>query len=231
MNIAILDVTQDFSALLAQNLRDYCLDHGHAALIYTYADSKMLQRERSLFDLIFIDVDHFDMETCKLLHESYLRAKLILMSEHDTHLDDAFALGAFWYLPKPMDMQRLYIAMDAASRDAPDTVSFYDPSRECTVNVRLQDIMFIEIENRHTRLVTDGDAYNAREKMEFWKLNLPDATFLCPHKSFVVNRDYCQLHKRDEFTLVGKRKKGSAQVDKIPVDSKKQPEVKKLFKK
>ena len=70
------------------------------------------------------------------------------------YLDDAFKIHAFRFLSKPLNVVRLYKALDdAAELINNDIIVFYDVQSASDVRIYTNDIIFIEIEKKKTKIV------------------------------------------------------------------------------
>lgn len=234
MNIAICDDDQSFRDFLERNLRTYFDEKSVPLNILQFASGETLLNQNLLFDLVFLDVEMGEVngiDTGKELKKKNPHCITIVITAYDGYLDDAFSIHAFRFLPKPLDVLRLYKALDDAMELLKnEMIVFYDVIGGDNVRVYTNDIIFLEIENRRTRIVTVKGTYCSNEKISYWKNRLNGISFVAPHASFIANLDYSVLHTRTQLVLAKKDLNGEIiERYEIPISAKNQAEIKRAF--
>lgn len=234
MNIAICDDDQSFRDFLERNLRTYFDEKSVPLNILQFASGETLLEHDLLFDLVFLDVEMGEVngiDTGKALKKKNPHCITIVITAYDGYLDDAFSIHAFRFLPKPLDVLRLYKALDDAMELLKnEMIVFYDVISGDNVRVYTNDIIFLEIENRRTRIVTVKGTYCSNEKISYWKNRLNGISFVAPHASFIANLDYSVLHTRTQLVLAKKDLNGKIlERYEIPISAKNQAEIKRAF--
>lgn len=234
MNIAICDDDKGFRDNLEKHLNNYFKDKSLALNIYHFSSGENLLDSDLLFDLIFLDVEMGKMsgiDTGRRLKINNPHSIIFIITSHEKYLDDAFRIHAFRFLSKPLDVVRLYKALD----DVKDLINneiivFYDIKTGKDVKLYSNDIIYIEIEKKKTRITTVGDIYYSNERISIWKERLNGSSFVCPHSSYIANLNYAILHTRTELILAKKDLNGSI-IEKysISIAPKRQADIKKRF--
>lgn len=234
MNIAICDDDKTFRDFLERNLRTYFDEKSIALNIFQFPSGEELLKETLQFDLIFLDVQMGNMngiDTGKILRHKNPHSITFVITSYDGYLDDAFQIRAFRFLSKPLDILRLYKALDDASELLNnEIVVFYDINSGENVRIYTNDIIYIEIVKKKTKIVTVKSTYYSKEKLAYWQGRLNGISFACPHASFIVNIDYSILHTRTQIVLAKKDLDGNIlERFEIPISSKNQAEIKRRF--
>lgn len=157
------------------------------------------------FDIAILDVEMNNMNGIKLGEE--LRKKnphiiLIYITAHKKYLDDALNLNAVRFFEKPLDSQRFYRGLrDAIKRIDNSTINFYLKDHKIMKRISAQDIIFVEIEKRATRVVTRTKEYHSSHHMSFWHEKLTSTVFISPHKSYIINFNYITTYERNYVIL------------------------------
>lgn len=234
MNIAICDDDKSFRDLLEKHLRNYFNDRNISLNIFQFPSGEKLLENQLLFDLVFLDVEMGNIngiDTGKELKRRNPHNIIFVITSYDGYLDDAFKIHAFRFLSKPLNVVRLYKALDdAAELINNDIIVFYDVQTASDVRIYTNDIIFIEIEKKKTKIVTINGTYYSNEKIAVWKNRLNGISFVCPHSSYIANLDYSIRHTRTLLVLAKKDLDGNI-VEKyeINIAPKKQAEIKRLF--
>lgn len=234
MTIAVCDDDAAFRRYLAKHLQTYYDDKSIGISILPFASGEELLASPAAFDLIFLDVEMEGINGIRTGSELKKRNPyciIIVITSYDGYLDDSFRIRAFRFLPKPLDILRLYRALDdAADLLRNDRIVFYDVRSETNVRIYTNDIIYLEIEKRKTKIVTVKDVYYSKERLAYWKERLNNISFVSPHSSYLVNLDYAVYHTRTKLVLakIDARHNLAARYE-IAIAPRKQAEMKRLF--
>lgn len=234
MNIAICDDDKSFRDLLEKHLKNYFNERSIPLNFFQFGSGEELLDNQLLFDLVFLDVEMSNIngiDAGKELRRKNPHSIIFVITSYDCYLDDAFKIRAFRFLSKPLNVVRLYKALDDASELINnDIIVFYDVISGSNVRVYTNDIIYLEIEKRKTKIVTIDNIYYSNEKISVWKNRLNAISFVCPHSSYIANLDYSINHTRTLLVLAKKDLDGKI-IEKyeINIAPKKQAEIKRLF--
>ena len=130
---------------------------------------------------------------------------LIYITAYRKYLDDALNLNAVRFFEKPLDTRRFYKGLEEAIKRVDNsTIKFYLQDGKTTDTIAIQDIVYVEIEKRKSRVFTENKSYHSSEHISFWTEKLNSSFFAVPHKSFIVNLNYITSYERAKITLCGK---------------------------
>lgn len=170
-----------------------------AAIVKFTSGSSLLQYEKQL-DIIFLDIQMRGlngMETAKLLRSQNYKGFLIFVTVMDELVFDSFKVGAFDYLVKPVNNDRLVQTMErllCEMSNSADTNLLVRRGNECRI-VAFDDIVFCEIINRKIFLHLDGqEVIDYYDKIENLEKKLDGRFFRC-HRSYLVNLKYLKSYK------------------------------------
>ena len=234
MNIAICDDDKDFRAFLENSLRKYFNEKSFSLNIFQFESGEELLKNELLFDLVFLDVEMGiinGIETGKELKKRNPRNIIFVITSYNGYLDDAFKINAFRFLSKPLDVTRLYKALDDANDLLKnDIIVFNDMKTGENIRIYTNDIILLEVDGRKTKVVTINGTYLSKEKITDWKSRLNGISFVCPHSSYIVNLDYSIRHTRTELVLAKRDLDGNI-VERytVAIAPKRQAEIKKAF--
>ena len=133
---------------------------------------------------------------------------IVFTTAYAQHAVTAFDVGAIDYLLKPIDPDRLAIAIERVRADVrPQVDHLWLPVGADLVRVPLDSVTRVDAERDYVRVHAGGRGYLLRETMERIADRLPTHLFVRLHRSVIVRRD----------TLTGLRHEGdgvwSAMVD------------------
>lgn len=176
----------------------------------TFINSAEVMSSDIKFDIAVLDVEMDNMNGIKLgekLREQNPNIILIYVTAHKKYLDDALNLNAVRFFEKPLNEQRFFKGLqDAIKRIDNSTIRFYLKDKKTMERILAQDIIFVEIENRKTKIVTHNKEFHSNHHISFWQDNLTSTIFISPHKSYIINFNYVTAYERDYIILDGRYK-------------------------
>ncbi len=195
MKIVICDDEAEYVNDVKRHINQYFSEHGLSADIYCYYRSEDILKSSAIFDIAFLDIEMDKENGIKIAKELQHRNPeivLIFITAYEHYLDEALDLGTTRFFDKPIDSQRFYKGLDKAISkvDKSEITIFVNDGREGKVKIRINEIIFLEILGRKTKVVTVNGEYYSTENLKFWKNKLNKSYFASPHNSFIVNTNY-----------------------------------------
>ena len=233
MNIVICDDDDVFRITLEKHLRTYFNERSIPLNFIHFSCGEELLGNTMLFDLVFLDVEMGKIngiDAGKQLKSQNPHSIIFVITSYEGYLDDAFKINAFRFLQKPLNVVRLYKALDdSIELINNDIIVFYDMKSSSNIRIYSNDIIFIEIEKRRLKLL-QLMTFIIQTKNISMENKLNGISFVCPHSSFIANLDYSIKHTRTSLILAKKDLDGKI-LDKyeINIAPKKQAEIKRLF--
>lgn len=228
MNIAICDDIKNCQEDIKKHIKFYFNDNKIPLNIFTFDTTETLLKSDIIFDIAFLDVELGEengIEAGKQLRLKNERLIIFVVTAYNRYLDDAFDLRAFRFLPKPIQAQRLYSALDSAVELLNNTfITFIECQTNSRIKIAVREIISVEISNRKTKITTENGIYFSNEKISHWKDVLSASYFAIPHSSFIVNMNYSAEYKRTELKLRHKENEYT-----IPISAKNQSEFRKTY--
>lgn len=205
MNIAICDDEKVYVDDIKQHIDTFSKENNIDFEQSIFTDSSDMLSSSIKFDIAILDVEMDNINGIKLGEELRKRNPhiiLIYVTAHRKYLDDALNLNAVRFFEKPLDSQRFYRGLrDAIKRIDNTSISFYLKDKKITERISAQDIIFVEIEKRKTRVVTRDKEYHSDHNINFWRDNLKSTIFISPHKSYIINFNYVTSYERNRILL------------------------------
>lgn len=208
MRIAICDDEKIYAEDIKQHIDTFSTDNNIDFEQSIFTDSADMLSSSIKFDIAILDVEMNNINGIKLGEELRKRNPhiiLIYVTAHKKYLDDALNLNAVRFFEKPLDSQRFYRGLrDAIKRIDNTSINFYLKDQKIMDRISAQDIVFVEIEKRKTKVVTHDKEYHSDHHMSFWKDNLTSTIFISPHKSYIINFNYVTSYERKRIILDNK---------------------------
>lgn len=190
---------------VASAVRAVLSAHGVSAQIRGFTDSAALCAGRLPFDLVFLAVElqpYNGIEAARKLQAINKSILIFFITSAERYLDDAMDLNAFRFIRKPVDPRRLRRGVEKALRLMESTrISFFDRARNCTLTVASDEVVYVEIIGRHTKLVLASETFSTTYPIDYWAQTLTAPCFFHVHKSFIINMNYITDYHHDFVML------------------------------
>lgn len=205
MRIAICDDDEVYIDNIKKHLDYFSSENNIEFEQNVFTDAQDMLSSGLNFDIAVLDIEMNNINGIELGEQ--LRKKnphiiLIYVTAHKKYLDDALNLNAVRFFEKPLDSQRFYRGLnDAIKRIDNSTISFYLKNQNVIERVLAQDIIFVEIEKRKTKVITRTNEYHCEHHISFWRDKLTSTIFTSPHKSYIINFNYVTKYERNCIIL------------------------------
>ena len=175
---------------------------------YVFTSGEEVLKSDLKFDIAILDVEMKGMdgiELGKTLRTRNSQIVLIYLTAHSQYLDSALNLNAARFFEKPIDKNRFLSGLDnALERIDNSTITFFIRDDKSQVRITADNIIYIEIEQRKTNLVSKDRTFTTTYKIDYYKDKLVSTVFASPHKSYIVNLNYLTKYERNKIELADK---------------------------
>lgn len=200
----------DDEAELRRDISDRITALCPGASVMEFSSGDELLAGAGSFDIIFLDIgmDGLDgMQTARKLRQNSCRAAIIFVTAFEDRVFDAFDVGAFNFLVKPVSAQKFTEVLKKAidSRTEPVATATSDrfiavKSGGVSTKLALSEIMYAEVFDRILILHTVSGKVEYRGRLnEFEKCT--DETFFRTHRSYLINLRYLEKYTSSEVTM------------------------------
>ena len=182
--------------------------------IVEYASADDCLADHQEIDLLFLDIelatDRSGLDGMALARKIRKRATgtqpvIIFVTGYERYVFDAFDVGAFQYLLKPVDEEKFAqvfsraVAQIGTAREKPGRVLTLQ-SANTSKTVPLDSIYYIESSNHKVELHLKDGEFACYAKIGDLELELQDQFFRI-HKGYLVNLSYVAGYSKTEVTL------------------------------
>ena len=201
MLIGICDDEKEVRMFLGKKVKSVCPE----AEIRYYQSGKDLLREEDPVDILLLDIHmpgQSGMETAETFRETNKNTVIIFVTALEEYVYQAFDVGAFHYLVKPVDIKKLETILWQLCSSLTGEYEHTLAIRQGTAVIRIPfgQILYLEAMNRKIHLHKNGEFLPYYGKLDELEPTLPDTFFRC-HRSYIVNFDHVQHYKKEEIWL------------------------------
>ncbi|MBR1390288.1 MAG: response regulator [Lachnospiraceae bacterium] len=158
--------------------------------IVHYDSAKQLLEKKDELDLLLLDIEMPEMdgiEAGRKLRAWNMEYKIIMLTAREDRYREAFKIGAFRFVPKPIDRTELYRAMDDVREHlvAMGQVTVFRDG--VAYQIAQRDILYVEADRSATLIFTERFEFRSERSLTGWRKVLDERVFFQCHKSFLVN--------------------------------------------
>jgi|GEM_PF-1746045 len=176
---------------------------------YYFADSANVLKSKIKFDIAVIEIgteNNNGVELGEALKSRFPYLKIIYLADNYDSLDKCIDIGVVRYFVRPLSDTRLNLGiMEAVKRLETETVTINLKSGFETNRIIIKNIIFVEIVNRKTKLVTVNGTYLSKHSLTYWRERLSDFGFVSTHISFLVNMNCITRYRRNKFVILNNK--------------------------
>ena len=225
LRIAICDDNKEYDDEIKHHVETFLYNEKMDFNIDVYYESEKLHNCGISYDIAFLDIEmepYSGIAIAKELKSINPYITIFIITSYNKYLDDAMDLNVFRYLQKPLDAGRLKAGLEKALQNIDNReIAFKVKYNNKTITLTSNDIVYIEIVGRTTKIVTNSCEYISNNKIDFWQEKLIASFFYRVHKSFIINIKYVSSYQKDCVVLLQKYK--------IPISYRKQADFKNFF--
>ncbi|CAM1369265.1 LytR/AlgR family response regulator transcription factor [Tenacibaculum xiamenense] len=151
-------------------------------------------------DLIFLDLNMPKLKGFEFLKTLQKAPKVIVTTAYQEYALEGYELNIVDYLLKPFSFERFIKAVNkvdvsvkevsTVSNIKKEEESLFLRSNKKHVQVKYQDILFVEATGNYIKVVTSDKEIQVREKISDIMSLLPEDAFFQVHKSFIVAKKH-----------------------------------------
>lgn len=208
MTIAVCDDDENIRKHLAEMIRSFTDKYENPVRILEFPGGEELLASEERQDIVIMDIGMGGMngmEAAVRLRE-VSDAILIFVTALKDYVFDAFDVGAFHYLLKPVDENKFFEVLERAlgeieARSGKKSAGFTVKTLEGFRTVKSNDIYYAENIARKIVLHTKEGDISYYEKMEHLEKQLGNGFFRC-HRGYLVSLDKVKQYDSRQIELV-----------------------------
>lgn len=187
MKIAICDDQEIYREDILGHCKRVLFEGG---VIYRlFSSGEELFESEEEFDFLFLDIEMNGMDGIQvkdILEKQGTKGKIIFLTSHEERMIEAFGSNVIGFLKKPVSDEALQSVVQKMKLFADrNVVEWESDGRLYTVYV--EDIQYIEAEDKYTYVIVGTQKYLVRRSLKEWEAMLPECDFGMANRSCLVN--------------------------------------------
>ena len=177
--------------------------------LFECAEEYLFKAEQNAYDVIFLDISmrgQNGMELARQIREKEKDVILVFVTSDASYVFDGYEVGAYRYLMKPVDEEKLWEILDYArtQKEVEEENYILVKKDSQSVRINLKDIIYIETEKHYVNLCMENKE-SINIKTAFTELlqetQEKSDTILLTHRSYAVNIEKVVRIGRTECVL------------------------------
>ena len=201
MRIAICDDEKSIRELIGNKIKKQCPD---ADIVFFSSGEELLLSEKQI-NILFLDIQmngKNGMETARELRKKNKKVILIFVTAIEDYVFQAFDVGAFHYIVKPIDDEKFADVLCKAAKEWKlQNINMKMPEEKYVMinnggvhcKVMLEDIVYAEVFNRKVVIHKMNDEIEYYGKLSDLEALAGDS-FFRPHRAYLINFKYVEKY-------------------------------------
>lgn len=188
--IGLCDDEQYIHDQADEKIRTYFSANQANVEILHYNSAKQLIERKDTLDVLLLDIDMPEMDGIELgyrIQQWNVDYKIIMLTGRIDRFKDAFKIGAYRFVSKPVEWEELFGAIEDVIKSKSDIQQVPVYRDGLRYNLVQKDIMYVEANGSSTLIFTLSSEYRSEMTLVAWKELLNEHIFFRCHKSFIVN--------------------------------------------
>ena len=193
MRIAILEdasveqeqLVQSVAAIMAEDLPDLSCE------ISTYTSMQAYEAAGDAYDLLILDLhlpDGNGLDLARRLRQQRADTGIMIITAYQEHVYEGYEVGAFRFLPKPVEPERLKTALLQFIAQYRSMRFLLVPTQTEQLVLALDEIVCIESQGKHTVVyMQDGRNIESKKSIQDYTREIENGSFVRVHRCYLVN--------------------------------------------
>ena len=127
------------------------------------------------------------LDTAEKVKEMGLSIPVILLTSHTEYAMQGYEVGAFRFLGKPVEQEKLHQALESVEKMEAEgrRLSVRVDGKDLFIPV--EEILYLKSENVYLSIQTEKERYLIRGKIKDQLFQLPEEQFFQIHRSWIIN--------------------------------------------
>lgn len=216
LKIGICDDEPVIHKIVTDMLAIYEVEYSFPLKVSSFLSGTELLMHSNEFDLILLDIEMPNMDGIQIgqqLGTDY-SGKIIMLTCKAERFKEAFKIGAFRFVTKPIMQSELFSALNDVRKTmiGEETVDVY--TNNYPYQIRQKDIFYIEAQDGYTEIHCKSNMFRSEHTLNRWETLLDNRLFFRINRKHILNmrfitniQQYIIILKDIKLPLARRRKK------------------------
>ncbi len=159
-------------------------------LYYSSGQELLASYMAEQLNLLFLDIDMPEMDgiqTAAYLNRGDIECKIVILTNQTERFKEAFKIGAFRFVTKPVDEAELFEAIDDVRSRMIGNIMEIVFRNGKAYRIQQKDILYLTTSNNMTYVFTKAYDFHSDKSLAWWEKKLDGRMFFRSHKTYIVN--------------------------------------------
>ena len=204
MNVAICDDEKVWQDEIKQYIYEYGKSRKVEMFVQCFSDGQTCINETSgKYDIIFMDFQMAavnGIETAEKIRQTNSDSAIIFISAYPQIAMDAFEVKTFRFLAKPINVDKLFKAIDDYRKEVAEEHRFLIfKTHDRTIRIKISDIIWAEARKNHTLIHTLKEDVEVLINLKAVERKLPQDKFFRCHNAYITSFGHIKHHNNTEI--------------------------------
>lgn len=204
MNIAIVDDEK----VIREQIKDMVVKQKPDCIVDTYENGESLLGAGRHYAVVFLDIQmegQNGIDIARVLREQQEDIAIIFITGIKEYVFEAFDVGAFHYLLKPVEEKKLTEVFERAVREAEKRYSLnqkliFIKTKNHSYTINRESVMYIESRGKKVEVHTTKEVINIYAVMSELERELEGSFYRC-HRGYLVNMAHIAEYDSSSISL------------------------------
>lgn len=224
LKAAICDDERHIHDAVQELMNCYTKERGILLEMYhIYSAQELLSFEEEI-NFLLLDIDMPDMdgiEAARILNARGIDYKIVMLTSKAERFKDAFKIGAFRFVTKPISREEFFEAVDEVRERMVGMGKIQAYRDGILYEIIQRDILYLMADGNTVRIYTESEEYRSEIPLREWMEKLDNYMFFACHRSYIVNLGKIANIGKDTADLVNG--------EKVPIARRKRTELQQVF--
>lgn len=158
---------------------------------YYMSGVELLENQEILdLDILFLDIEMPELDgvaTAYKLNECKHHCKFIMLTSKVERFKEAFKIGAFRFVTKPIEQQEVFDVIDDVRKRIIGNKEHIVYRDGKNYTIQQKDIAYVMIDRTSAYVFTEKYDFRSNEPLSWWEQELDKRLFFRCHKGYIVN--------------------------------------------
>lgn len=205
MKIGICDDEKFVHEEVAELIQIFCKKYHEKYSLFSFTSAEQLLKSTEKLDCLLLDIQMPGLDgisAAKLLRKKGKNYPIIMLTSRDDRFKEAFEIGAFRFVTKPIEREELFRSLEAFQIQNIKNAEIEAYWERRSYRLKVGDILYITSCKSHSLIYSRKKEYRSEYSLKQWMERLDSRLFFQCHKSYIVNLSMIDTIESGRVSLV-----------------------------
>lgn len=205
LKVGIITNDDQTIQFLSKEVAEYGLKKLVVSKSVVFRSVKKFLNSEDEFDILFVDTGKdttTSVESAKMIRQAFPKITLIIISNNQSDVLDAFPVRAYRFLVKPISTEMIDEALDSFRRDQFSEKYVIGKTKTGYRTFCMDEIHYVMADGKHSIIYLEAGEFRLSTPFSQMVEQLSDEAFFVSSRSFIVNMQFVLRFNSTEIILL-----------------------------